>query len=128
MVSGQYILASTPFVFKVMVCGHCLVTLSLSCDVVPHNRWNINMAVILPILMQNHSGGDSVVIGIVLPSPTSWDLGRHHFLSGNSSGSNKSSEQTNLVKLQPEVQIASTVMSLGKAGNTVKGLFNRNVS
>ena len=119
MVSGQYILALTLLLFsKVVVCGHHLVTLSLSCDVVPHNQWNINMAVILPILIQNHSGGDRVVIGIVLPSPTpwdlgsivrgivlpsptSWDLGPHHFLSGNSSELNKSGEQMNLVKLQP---------------------------
>ena len=32
----------------------------------------------LPVLMQSHYGSDSVALGIVLPSPTSWDLGPPH--------------------------------------------------
>ena len=41
------------------------------------------MARIAAHLMLYHSGGDSVVLGIVPASPTSWDLGpRHHIRFG----------------------------------------------
>ena len=33
----------------------------------------------LPVLIQNHPGGDSVTLGIFPPSPIFWDLGPHHY-------------------------------------------------
>ena len=43
---------------------------ALSCDFAPHNNETLKWFSSLPIFMQNHSGGD-----IVLLHPTSWDLG-----------------------------------------------------
>ena len=40
----------------------------MSCHFAPHNEWNIKVALIAArILMQNHTGGDNVVLGTVLP-------------------------------------------------------------
>ena len=47
----------------------------------------------MPILMQNHSGGDSVAWGMVLPAPTSSDLCPRQYLPGDDSASSKSNEQ-----------------------------------
>ena len=64
---------------KVVVCGHCLVTLSLTIN--QTLKWLSS----LPVLMHNHSGGDSGAIGVPPPtlpsSPTSWDLGSREYLS-----------------------------------------------
>ena len=47
------------FLQKVEVCGYCLVTLSLTINK------TLKQLSLLPLLMQNHSGGDSVALGIV---------------------------------------------------------------
>ena len=48
--------------FKSCAYGRYLMTAT-------HNEWNIKWLTPLPILMQNHSGGDGVVIGIKVPPP-----------------------------------------------------------
>jgi len=68
------------FFKKVVVCGHCLVTLSLTIN--EHQNG-------CPSECRSHSGGDSVALGIVSLSLTSWDLGPRHYLFGNSSALNK---------------------------------------
>ena len=52
----------SPFFSKVVVCGHCLVTLSLTIN--ETLKWLSS----LPILMQVIVVGDSVAIGIYSPS------------------------------------------------------------
>ena len=47
----------------------------MSCDFALHNNETLKGLTSLPILMQYHSGGDSVVLSIAPASPTSWDLG-----------------------------------------------------
>ena len=44
-------------------------------DFALHDNETLKCLPSLPILMQYHSGGDSVVLGIAPASPTSWDLG-----------------------------------------------------
>ena len=45
---------------------------TLSCDFARHNEQTFNMSL---LLIQNHSGGDSVAVGSVSLFPTTWDLG-----------------------------------------------------
>ena len=47
-----------------------------------------------PSLCRNHSGGDSVAIGIVSFIPTSWDLGLRQYLFGDNSALNKFNQPT----------------------------------
>ena len=50
---------------------------TLSCDLALHIKETLKCLPSLPILMQHHSGGDSIMLGIAPASPTSWDLGPH---------------------------------------------------
>ena len=52
-----------PFSSKVVVCGHCLVTLPLTINE------TLKWLSLLPILMQESSGGDSVAIGMYNSPP-----------------------------------------------------------
>ena len=63
----------------------------------------------LPISMQNISGGYSVVLNIIIQSPsspTSWDLGQCQYLLGDISVLNKCSQPTGTITLWTEEQIA----------------------
>ena len=76
-----------PLSSKVVVCGHCLVTLSLTANE------TLRRLSALPILMQDYtqSGGECAVLGIASlppPPPASCDLGSRQYLIGDTSALN----------------------------------------
>ena len=68
---------------KITICPHRLATLPLAINE------TLKYLPSLPILMQNHSGNDSIVLGIVSP----WDLHPHLYPSRDNSALKKSNKR-----------------------------------